>query len=270
MESFYRSVGIGSENGPMIIVLCNIERKERNWSKRRREYRVLRLQGVTTFPAFSRRSSSAGLEILLNQYPNWPKRLVCKRAWTRTYAVSRNIQASVETLAGIERYAISRVLLPCSFVYLHNSRWWPVIKTHTPRRVCTSPSFLSSPSVASIQYDVTFFYITKLHFQSLLTAFHLAPRNFKLYAPVSLYIVKILSLYIYVPEYETFFAMSILLHVWQRMRNSMDSIIIANEIAINSSWNLFPGWLKIFFGNREICYFFFYCQFIFLNNNFSR
>lgn len=180
----------------MIIVLCNIERKERNWSKRRREYRVLRLQGVTTFPAFSRRSSSAGLEILLNQYPNWPKRLVCKRAWTRTYAVSRNIQASVETLAGIERYAISRVLLPCSFVYLHNSRWWPVIKTHTPRRVCTSPSFLSSPSVASIQHDVTFFYITKLHFQSLLTAFHLAPRNFKLYAPVPLYIVKILSLYI--------------------------------------------------------------------------
>lgn len=250
MESFYRSVGIGSENGPMIIVLCNIERKERNWSKRRREYRVLRLQGVTTFPA--RRSSSAGLEILLNQYPNWPKRLVCKRAWTRTFAVSRNIQASVETLAGIERYAISRVLLPCSFVYLHNSRWWPVIKTYTPRRVCTSPSFLSSPS---IQHDVTFFYITKLHFQSLLTAFHLAPRNFKLYAPVSLYIVKILSLYIF--QSVKFFAMSILLHVWQRMRNSMDSIIIANEIATNSSWNLFPGWLKIFFGNREICYFFF-------------
>lgn len=63
--------------------------------------------------------------------------------------------------------------------------------------------------------------------------------------------------FIYVPECETFFAMSILLHVWQRMRNSMDSIIIANEIATNSSWNLFPGWLKIFFGNREICYFFF-------------
>lgn len=210
----------------MIIVLCNIERKERNWSKRRREYRVLRLQGVTTFPAFSRRSSSAGLEILLNQYPNWPKRLVCKRAWTRTYAVSRNIQASVETLAGIERYAISRVLLPCSFVYLHNSRWWPVIKTHTPRRVCTSPSFLSSPSVASIQRNL--FLHNQVTFP--IVTHRLSSCSAKLQiirTCISIYRKDIV--FIYVPEYETFFAMSILLHVWQRMRNSMDSIIIATN-----------------------------------------
>lgn len=48
------------------------------------------------FPSLVQQRSAAiraRLEILLNQYPNWPRRLVCKRAWTRTHAVSRNIQA---------------------------------------------------------------------------------------------------------------------------------------------------------------------------------
>lgn len=118
--------------------------------------------------------------------------------------------------------------------------------THAVAHLALFP-FLPFPRFHSTRHNL--FYITKLHFQSLCTAFHLlsAPSlNFKLHAPVSLCI----------PYYVYSRVWNIFRHV-NFVRRWMDNIIITNDI-------LLTGWVfRDIFG--KFVFFFF-----FRSNNFPR